>query len=423
MSFANSILVSSRGSTRAFRHSSILAQSHLPRSRSQISYALSSRVQRRAFSSADFVDVIVQVPYEIATNVHSLTGTSWALSIPISAIIIRIAMTPIMMKARSFAQRLTQHRAMLQANRSILERNERSRHQATLRRKYTPGKQEKTTEWRLKNLSRYYERVLKTQKWKNLMPLLQLPVYVVALEGIRRMVGMEGLLSYLTRRTSEVQKGALVSKEFASTSAASFAEATSPFDASMHATASTPVMSEATLNSIDTANIVSEAMSNHRLTDLFTPELANDSMLWIPSLLESDPELILPGIFAGLMITNVCVNFKRISPEEMTFLGPKARRAAVQNNVFFYGLFTLGLAAYPLLLEAPAGLLLYMCSSAGFALVQRWHLKRKMPIVIPAPPKQFAVRAKKGAKAETYADRSVHRPLPIRTGGIPIERD
>lgn len=159
------------------------------------------------------------------------------------------------------------------------------------------------------------------RRWPALAPLLQLPIFLLVIETIRRMCGQNaGLLGWL-----------------ASLSGAASGQGPSvPIETSM----------------------------------------ASEGGLWFPDLLVPDPSLILPATLSMIIFFNAS-EFGRTS----------ARAGVAPSRAFIIGsraLKLVALAAFPLTLSIPSGILVYWISSALSASLMHLLLRVMMPL--PASP-------------------------------------
>lgn len=123
------------------------------------------------------------------------------------------------------------------------------------------------------------------------------------------------------------------------------------------------------------------------------PSLATEGILWFTNLTAPDPMLLLPFMLSASIFLNTFSGQRRGIPGiAMTVARTRLLRA----------LGVLALAAGPLTLQAPSGILLYWVSSSMMGYVQGYFIDIYMPIkppVMPCDPKKVTIKleARKGS--------------------------
>ncbi|KAK2838266.1 hypothetical protein FQN49_006453 [Arthroderma sp. PD_2] len=305
--------------------------------RSLISRHTSTIPTKRSFHASNpnrIIDTSILVAHDVMQGFHSVTGLPWVLSIPLTAITVRLCVAlPLQVWSLSKAQqlqklnpllitwsRVLQKRAM---DKSVMESKELSPQAVEIiwQRELRIKKKELYKRWRIR-------------PWASYTSFLQLPVWLAMMESLRRMVGMSGgLLSIIQSWFERKVDGASV-------------------------------------------NIPVE------------PSMAMEGALWFPDLLTADPTHALPIILAATMFTNVTWGWKVKSAAEIS----KMRRSeAVRERAFkvlkrFLQGLSIWLAPVMISSGAPAGLLIYWISSSTFATLQTQTVRRVMKIKGPPAP-------------------------------------
>jgi mitochondrial inner membrane protein COX18 len=190
------------------------------------------------------------------------------------------------------------------------------------------------------------------QTWKNFLPLVQLPIWILGVETLRGMVGTKkGLLGLMLPE-------ALAGNVNELDAAPELAAAGIP---------------GAGLEGAEILGVKSLAETVVPVE----PSLATEGMLWFPDLMAPDPLLLLPFMLSGTMFLNIYSGQQRGIPGvEMTLTRIRILRA----------LGVVALAAGPLTLQMPSAMLLYWVSSGMLAYGQALLIDRYMPIKSPVKP-------------------------------------
>jgi inner membrane protein COX18 len=295
----------------------------------------------RAFHASpkpQFVDGLVSGTHEILSGIHSISGLPWAYTIPLAALGVRaVLILPLTLYTRRRLQRQASLNPLLHAWMYHI-RAKNMQTSATMGPKMVESISKK--EFRTKQRELFSRWGCQT--WKQYLPMLQIPVWVVISDTIRKMSGhSEGLLSFLA---SLLPKGW-----------------TSNVDAAPNATLATMTDGQVGLVPVSSVGI--------------EPGFATEGMLWFPDLLSSDPMLLMPFILSGVMLWN-------IKPWKFTNSKQPWRRG------FTKGLGLLSLMVIPVTLQVPSALLLYWISSASLGGLQAALLDKFMPIKAPVQPCQ-----------------------------------
>ncbi len=278
----------------------------------RVLHPTASRVRARPFhSSPSQHNVLVDISHQIFQDVHASTGLSWAVSIPYTAFLFRLAFAPV----QAFGLALSKTRQSVQPL-QVAQSSVIARHAATLAERGAFKVREEHAEFLRKESARRTSRIRKDYKFQSSrLPLVLglgfLPIWIINAGVIQAMASVKGrgLLSYI------------------------FDPATLP---------------------------------------LPEPAFETEGFLWISSLSDPDPTYILPGIF-GLLIylsTSRSVSTKAAQTRlaaVKTMYGPGSlpRIQATAQSMFAE---FIAFAPFPMafiMTQAPAALVLLVCGSAA----------------------------------------------------------
>lgn len=286
-------------------------------------------ITRRGFHASprpQFLDAAMTATHTIFEGLHSFSGLPWAATIPLAALVIR---TTFVLPISIYSRRQNQKQAELSP---LIASWQHNLQRETMRQVGHLGPQAAQREM-LKKLRAKRKEIYNRwdcQLWKSFLPILQLPVWLVAIETIRKMCGTRtGLLGMIAERFS----------------------------------------SNAGDKIPDIVGGVSFGMEE---------SFATEGALWFQNLLVPDPQLILPFMLSGVIFLNLSgtarVNQSRWQKRLTTSLKIVA------------------LAIGPLTLQIPSGMLLYWISSTSFAYIQARILDIVMPVkspVVPCRPQRY----------------------------------
>ena len=281
---------------------------------------------RRQFS---VFDNCYNSTYTIITGVHSLTGLPWVLALPLTGFLVRaVLISPLSIYSHKNTQRRLALQPLLYAWRAPLQ-------QKVVKNSGTLGpvvaQRELVKEINLKR--RELSKKMATGGWRNFIQVLQFPIWLIAIETIRKMCGThEGLLGLMTRKFGDMGQ----QKE---------------------------KVSDAEVGILDVP---------------MEQSLASEGALWFPDLLVPDPLLILPFVLSASLFANLHL-LSKLYRKSGTVVSVWARR---RDNI----LKILALAIGPATLQVPAAMLIYWISSASFAVVQNYILEWYLPNTPPVIP-------------------------------------
>ena len=292
---------------------------------------------RRAFHASPrrlIIEECLSTTHTLITALHSTTGLSWAYTLPLTALLIRLTIiAPIATYGRIISNRRLEINPLLYAWRAAIARNVYRAHKAKGRVAC-----EKITRQNLLRKGMEVRGRMGLQYWKSYLTIVQLPVFLVAIETIRAMCGVEyGLLGLFSSSPSE--------EDYTATQEAA----------------------EKAANS------------------LFEPSLAVEGALWFPDLMVADPALVLPFALSGSLLATIYFQERRLQREGIVF----GKWRILLGRILRAWALIIG----PAMLHLPSGMLIYWISSTWFAFGQNLVLDRYLPtkpVVKPCEPKKYA---------------------------------
>ncbi|KAI4289449.1 MAG: hypothetical protein L6R35_001282 [Caloplaca aegaea] len=197
-----------------------------------------------------------------------------------------------------------------------------------------------------------------TQRWKSFLGYLQIPVWLMVIETIRRMCGdREGFLGMIRDRFFGSQSGSTLN----------YQEDMSKLES--------PETNSETMGGMDMISPpiggIPVGIAEEPLIPL-EPALATEGMLWFPNLLLPDPNLMLSFVLSGSLLANIFYQ-ERYSRKRGWMPGP------IQRG-FGHAFKIAALAVGPLTLSFPSAVHLYLISSSLFGLTNTILLKTFLPI-------------------------------------------
>lgn len=283
-----------------------------------------------ATPAPQFLDVCVDQVQTFITGIHSVSGLPWAASLPLTALIVRsVLIAPLSVIAHKAIGRRLALIPLIHAWKHVI-------HSRVMRnnRNQGPVMADRLTKRALRSKIRGLYSRHECGPLRLYLPFLQLPVFLIMMESIRRMCAAgEGLLGLLTK---------------------------GPID---------PVEKSRD----DILGEVSQTAAS------LEHSLSQEGALWFPDLLAPDPLLVLPFLLSGSLFASISYESRkpRLEPSKST------RR-------FTNALKIMALATGPLTLQAPSALVLYWLSSSlivnGQHVLLDWYYPRGIPIT-PCKPK------------------------------------
>lgn len=320
---------------------------------------------RRSFHATPrprFIDTCLSETHTIITTLHTVTGLPWAATIPLTALLIRVLLiAPITTYAHSVSQRRQKHFPVLNAWRYVYQ-NKLMENERTEKK----GPQESVRllrEMMMKKSNELYART-GTQRWKSFLPYLQFPVWLTAIETIRRMSGaQEGLVGLLQKSVT-------------------WSELEDPLFDSKTTQSSLPpseqaIQSDGLQTSSWQDDNNSSAIPEGPVIPI-EPSFATEGMLWFPDLLVPDPHLYLPFVLSLTLFANIN-HVERTAKKSGTELTTFRRRL---GNAFKI----VALAVGPMTLSMPSAIHLYWISSSIFALGHNMFMNWYSPLMTAIRP-------------------------------------
>ncbi|KAK7947751.1 uncharacterized protein PG986_008637 [Apiospora aurea] len=331
--------------------------------------------QRRTLFT-ESVQAAVQGSQALILGAHAATGLPWAAVIPLIAVSVNaVFRLPFSAYSQKLLQRRKRVEPLLQAWR------ERVIKDVIVRERTDPAKAKAKVEDRLKTIQKRVYSALGLRQWRFYLSLTSFPVWLLALDGIRRVCGgQKGVLLGLLTGEKSLEAG----------SAAGQAGA----DASSAAAVATPTAGGPVAQSISAAvdtsipEITSAASSAvGPTTSAVDPSLATEGMLWFTDLTAADPYHILPVALVGMLMINLIPKnqaarsaifgrwWRQQPQEDTTKFNPRLMTRGLYRGV----IYVMPLGTF-VLMDMPAALHLYWLSSAAAHFVFGQVLNRVMPL-------------------------------------------
>jgi inner membrane protein COX18 len=288
-------------------------------------------------------DMIVGIPHEFMVALHS-TGLSWAAVIPITAITIRCIIVPfLIVPARREREKMTELAPMVSANALLIRENVERQVKENPQIINTSSPQNLYK----RNLKEFHKTMMKSynvHRWTPFRTLLQIPVFVVVVEALRRMMGMErGLLFFKKEEAPKNVDSSTLSPEADVT-------ATLQMDSGVPGPAA-----------------------------WYEPSMTIEGPFSIVDLTTPDPTLCLPFVVSALMIANLSYGNRRKQNLATSNFGRRVQNALL-GFAFLLPMVTLNL---------PAGFLYYWACTSASSLTADVLLDRLFP---PRPTVQACKR-------------------------------
>ena len=290
---------------------------------------------RRAFHASPprrFVEECLSTTHTLITGLHGITGLPWAYTLPLTALLIRLTITaPIATYSTIIYNRRIELSPLLLAWRAAITRNVYRAHKAK-----GPAACQKMIRRALYAKGVEIRKRMGLQYWKSYLTYVQLPVFIVVIDTLRAMCGVQDrLLGLFSPSPSE------------------------------ESTAATQEAAEKAVSS------------------LFEPSLATEGALWFPDLIVADPALVLPFVLSASLLATIFLQERRLKRDGIRFGKGRIWLGRI--------LKTWALMIGPAMLHLPSGMLVYWLSSTWFAFGQNLLLDRYLPskpAVKPCKPKK-----------------------------------
>ena len=312
-------------------------------------------LHRRAFHASPshrILETCYGLTHTVLTCLHSSIGVSWSVTLPLTALIVRsVVLGPLYIVSHNFTQRQIAIRPLSEAWKHAIRSRVFHKH-AELGPKACQRLVLSRYSRKLGDINKTHG----TQPWKGFLLLLQLPVFLVVIETIRKMSGTHaGIIGMLTPGLTQAEP------------AAPPAGLLEPHSAP-HEEVEPPAA----------------FFEDSTLTDLAAPlsivpvehSLATEGMLWFPDLLAPDPLLILPFALSASLFLNLYYHSRVLAIANPSRFQRRVNKA----------LQMLALSVGPATLQLPSAILLYWISSSFLALGQsmllQWYLPNA-PVITP----------------------------------------
>lgn len=196
-----------------------------------------------------FLDAGINAAHTLFESLHLVTGLPWAYTIPLAALTIRTAFVlPIAIYSRRASQKQVAFTPLISAWQHNL-RKETIKEVGHLGPVVSQSTLLKKTRQKRSEIYRRFNCGL----WKGFLPLIQVPVWLFAIEALRKMCGKEaGLIGMMARWSGTG----------------------------------------------DVASLDNTALA-------IEPALATEGALWFPDLMVADPQMALPFMLSGAILLNL----------------------------------------------------------------------------------------------------------------------
>lgn len=272
-----------------------------------LSTSHSSSPRQRSIHLATYINTGCQTAQDAVVALHSVTGLSWGLTIPLVAIGVNLMFRlPFNIHTQRIIQRRSEIAPVQQGWFMRLWYD-------AIRENVPPESMKKEVEERAKKQSKRIYRALGLQQWKLFSVVLGFPFWIMSLEAVRRVCGWSTGMQIPGPEAGEAP-------------AASTAD----------------TVQFASKDPAEVFTFSPEAATGAELpptaAQAIDPALSSDGFLWFTDLTAPDPYYILPTCFAGLMVLNLI---------------PKDKAARTKLFGPFYDIFSKEKTAQP---PAPASL-------------------------------------------------------------------
>ena len=282
-------------------------------------------------SQMSLVDTCLSQTHSALVILHSSTGLPWALTFPLTALLIRgILIGPLSVYSWQITRKHLAMRPLTIAWAQVYN-TQRAKDQKSLLK---PDNSRRAAMKKLRVKQAELRRKFGTPIWASFLPFLQFPVWLLVTEAIRRMAGARhGLFGLFSNYFAESEDVVEMDRE-------------------------------SILRTVDSLAVPVE------------PSFAWEGILWFPDLLVPDPQLILPFFFSGVMLGNIFY-LQHSNRLRGIVQGKWSRRL---TNIFK----VIALAAGPLMLQMPSAVFVYWISSALIGLGQHVLIEKYMPFTGPS---------------------------------------
>lgn len=304
------------------------------------------------------IQATVETTQSLIVSLHTLTGTPWYATIPLVALAVSLARLPFTVHAQSLVRRRVALTPLVQ---SWLATHARvGDGAAATRERYEATK----------------KRIIRDhglQGWKLNYNLLVFPVWLTAIEAIRRLCGgPTGLLGAMFFKGNDAAAAAAVTAgeqlqgvEMVSTAASGVASL---------GLETTTVVAEGGLP--DTAAAATAAATSGS----FEPSLATGGALWFPDLTVADPYHILPMMLSAVMVYHFLPK-TTAGRRDMFSLDDRNPNSKSWRTRLTRALVVVAVSIGPATMDMPAAIHLYWLCSTSLAVVS----ERLVALALPLP--------------------------------------
>lgn len=289
---------------------------------------------------SQFIDTSITLAHDLLQGVHTVTGLPWVTSIPLTALVVRLAVLPVQIYSTKQQQKMKTFDPLIISwsryhmkevmDKAILEG-----------KALHPSIAQSMVDTKLRRSKGQIYKRCGVHPMARFLPFLQLPLWLAIMESLRRMVGMDPGILGLLRGSGENGQNA--------------SKLEIPVEQSM----------------------------------------STEGAFWFPDLLAPDPTHALPVILSALVFTNITWGWK-IS----TSPGVRSKKSltALASGILRTTLQGMALLIAPSMIssQAPAGLVFYwifssLSATAQTQLLRRLLASRKAPT--PCEPKAVGIKS------------------------------
>ncbi|KAK6845741.1 hypothetical protein PG995_015851 [Apiospora arundinis] len=334
--------------------------------------------QRRTLFT-ESVQAAVQSTQDIILGAHAYSGLPWCVVIPLIAVSVNAVFR---LPFSAYSQKLLQRRKKVEP--LMTAWNARVKRDVIVRERTDPAKAKPIVEQRLKTIQKRVYSALGLRQWRFYLSITSFPVWLLALDGIRRVCGGQKgvLLGLITGEKSLDAESAAAGQTVADASSnAAVATVATP-------TTGGPIAQGVSVAADTSMTDVVSAASTvvGPTTSALDPSLATEGALWFTDLTAADPYHILPVALVGMLILNLVPKNQaarsalfgqwwRQPQEDYTKFNPRLMTRGLYRGV----IYVMPLATF-VLMDMPAALHLYWLSSAGAHFAFGQVLSRVMPL-------------------------------------------
>lgn len=147
---------------------------------------------------APFVAELITAATGFLHGIHGISGLPWAASIPLTAVIVRTSIAlPLLIFTRIHARKSGDITPLLYVNRKKIGEAIKQRNKAT-NTYMRPDQAEKQLRKELQQKTKYLRDRYRINRYAPFAPMLQIPIWLSLMEGIRNLCGVNlGLFRYL----------------------------------------------------------------------------------------------------------------------------------------------------------------------------------------------------------------------------------